>query len=192
MQPDEPPPRARYFTTGDLARKTGATPRAIRFYEQSGLMSPHARDPSGRRRYTEQDLDRLRLITDLRDLDLSIEDIKQLLMIRDGCGSAPDLGHRLSAVVAEQLERTQQRLQALRRLREELAATLAVVKDCTSCTRDLATHPCKSCDNITRAEAPRIVKVLLGQCWPAGEGPVDGPLVRLKVCKDADDPAQEP
>lgn len=186
------PPEPRYFTTGDLARKTGATPRAIRFYEQSGLMAPHARDQGGRRRYTEHDLERLQLITDLRDLDLSIEDIKQLLSIRDACESAPDLGNRLSKVVAEQLDRTQRRLQALRRLRDELAATLAVVKDCVSCTRPLDTHPCKGCENVTRAETPRIVKVLLGQCWPGSERAGEGPLVSLKVSKDADDPAQEP
>jgi hypothetical protein len=80
---------------------------------------------------------------------------------------------------------------ALRRLREELAATLAVVKDCTHCTRELAAHPCKGCENVTRPETPRIVKVLLGQCRPDGRSS-DGPLVLLKACKDADDPAQEP
>jgi len=183
----------RYFTTGDLARKSGATPRAIRFYEQSGLLAPLARDPAGRRRYTSHDLERLQLINDLRDLDLSLDDIKQLLTIRDGCQSAPELGQRLSGVVQEQLERTQQRLQALRRLREELAATLGVIKECASCTRELSAHPCKSCDNVTRAETPRIVKVLLGQCWPMpGEHRGESPLVTLKASKDADDPAQEP
>jgi DNA-binding transcriptional MerR regulator len=187
------PAQTRYFTTGDLARKSGATLRAIRFYEQSGLMAPHARDSAGRRRYTEHDLQRLQLINDLRDLDLSLEDIKQLLCIRDGCETAPELGHRLSEVVAEQLDRTQKRLQALRRLREELAATLKVVKQCASCTRELSLHPCKSCENVTCDETPRIVKVLLGQCWPKpGERAGDGPLVMLKACKDADDPAQEP
>ncbi|MBS2030346.1 MAG: MerR family transcriptional regulator [Deltaproteobacteria bacterium] len=185
------PGAARYFTTGDLSRKTGATPRAIRFYEQSGLMAPHARNAGGRRRYTEHDLERLQLITDLRDLDLSIEDIKQLLHIRDSVESAPELGERLSNVVAEQLDRTQKRLLALRRLREELAATLAVVKECTHCSLDLAQHPCKGCDNVTAPSTPRIVKVLLGQCRPATERS-EGPLVMLKACKNADDPAQEP
>ena len=174
----------RYFSTGDLARKTGATPRAIRFYEQSGLMAPHGRDPGGRRLYTEHDLERLQLINDLRDLDLSLEDIKQLLSIRDDCETAPELGKRLSQVVAEQLDRTQQRLLALRRLREELAATLAVVQDCTHCPRDLAQHPCKGCDNVTRTETPRIVKVLLGQCWQpeSSKRRGEGPLVKLKAC----------
>lgn len=185
-------PEPRFFSTGDLSRKTGATPRAIRFYEQSGLMTAHARDAAGRRRYTEADLERLRLINDLRDLDLSLEDIKQLLTIRDSVQSAPELGNRLSSVIAEQLERTQKRLLALRRLREELAATLAVVKECVSCDRALASHPCKGCDNVTRPETPRIVKVLLGQCWPMGAGARQEELVPLKACKDADDPAQEP
>ena len=180
------------FTTGDLSRKTGATPRAIRFYEQSGLLVAHARDPSGRRRYTQEDLERLQLIHDLRDLDLSLEDIKQLLSIRDSVQTAPELGHRLSSVIAEQLERTQKRLVALRRLREELAATLAVVKDCISCDRVLSAHPCKGCDNVTAPGTPRLIKVLLGQCRPPGASVRAGDLVPLKSCKDAKDPAQEP
>jgi DNA-binding transcriptional MerR regulator len=185
-------PEPRSFTTGDLARKTGSTLRAIRFYEQSGLLAAHSRDASGRRRYSEEDLERLQLIHDLRDLDLSLEDIKQLLSIRDSVQTAPELGHRLSSVIAEQLERTQKRLQALRRLREELAATLAVVKECISCERELSAHPCKGCDNVTRPETPRIVKVLLGPCWPAGAPSGGDKLIALRTGKGAKDPAQEP
>ena len=186
--------RPRYLTTGDLARKSGATQRAIRFYEQSGLLAPRAREAGGRRQYTTHDLERLQLIHDLRDLDLSIDDIKQLLTLRDDCESAPDLGHRLSQAVTTQLERAHRRLAALHRLLDELSATLNVIKACTTCDRELAGHPCKGCSHVTAPETPRIVKVLLGQCWPTpGERRSAEPtLVPLKACADADDPAQEP
>jgi DNA-binding transcriptional MerR regulator len=185
------------FTTGDLARRTGATPRAIRFYEQSGLMTSHPRQRGGRRRYTLADVERLQLITDLRDLDLSLDDIKQLLHIRDSCHSSTELGQRLGGVLSEQLEATQRRLQSLRRLREELAATLAVVKECVSCTRELAQHPCKNCDNVTRPESPRMIKVLLGQCSLKQVRAAPEPLVKLKASRpsnndSSDDGAFEP
>jgi DNA-binding transcriptional MerR regulator len=182
-------PAAKTYSTTDLARRAGTTPRAIRFYEQSGLIDPPSCAKGSRRSYTDADLERLQLITDLRDLDLSLDDIKQLLAIRDGVKTAPELGSRLSQVLREQLEATHQRLLALRRLKEELAAALETVKECGSCTRALESHPCSSCDTVIRPGSPRMLKVLLGHCRISASEP---PLVSLRANPKPEDPAQEP
>ncbi len=60
------------FSSGDLARATGNTVRTIRFYEEEGLLMPAVVSGGGHRRYTEDDLERLRLIGDLREIGLSL------------------------------------------------------------------------------------------------------------------------
>jgi DNA-binding transcriptional MerR regulator len=182
----------RYFSTGELSRRSGATPRAIRFYEENGLLAPHRKGATGKRRYTLEDLDRLLLITDLRDLDMSLEDIRQLLEIRDGCHSSAELGDRLGQKLKEQLDQTQRRLLALRRLREELAAAIATTRECVSCPKALEAHPCRECDNITRPESPRILKVLLGHCGMVGPKSQKDVLVGLRARRGGADGAQEP
>ncbi len=54
------------YSSGDLARSTGNTVRTIRFYEEQGLLRPAVISEGGHRRYTEEDLEKLRLIGDLR------------------------------------------------------------------------------------------------------------------------------
>jgi DNA-binding transcriptional MerR regulator len=73
------------FSSGDLARATGHTVRTVRHYEEAGLLVPSEVSDGGHRRYTEDDLERLRLIVDLREVGLSLCEIKSIL----SCGPAP-------------------------------------------------------------------------------------------------------
>lgn len=150
------------LSTGDLARKTGTTLRTVRFYEEAGLLEPSAVGPGGRRFYTESDLQKLSLIADLRELDLSLDEIRQLLEIRTGCGSAPELAERFGGILHEQLERTSKRLRALVRLRDEFSAALRALGNCKSCDSHLQDQSCTACEVVHREETPRIIKILVG------------------------------
>jgi len=63
----------------EAAKLLGATPRAIRFYEQKGLLSPVKSPDNGYRKYSEDDIVRLRWIVALRDLGLPIAAITSIL-----------------------------------------------------------------------------------------------------------------
>ncbi len=64
----------------DVAAETGLTPRAIRYYEELGLLAPAARSEGAYRLYDTEDLDRLRFIRGLRDdAGFSLAEIGQLL-----------------------------------------------------------------------------------------------------------------
>jgi MerR family transcriptional regulator, repressor of the yfmOP operon len=66
---------------GELAERTGTTPRTIRYYEEIGLL-PAAEDRlHGKRRlYTREDVERLEELIRLRDLlGLSLDDLKRLV-----------------------------------------------------------------------------------------------------------------
>jgi DNA-binding transcriptional MerR regulator len=74
------PPSDALLRIQDAAELVGLTPRAIRYYEEMGLLSPSARSQGAYRLFDQLDLDRLRFIKGLRDdAGFSIAEIRRLL-----------------------------------------------------------------------------------------------------------------
>jgi DNA-binding transcriptional MerR regulator len=72
---------ARLLRIQEVAADTGLTPRAIRYYEEVGLLAPAARSEGAYRLYDGEDLERLRFIRGLRDdAGFSLAEIRQLLV----------------------------------------------------------------------------------------------------------------
>ena len=67
------------YTTGELAKLCGVTVRTVQYYDSRDLLVPSELSEGGRRLYSEEDLKRMKLICFLRDLDISINTISQLL-----------------------------------------------------------------------------------------------------------------
>ena len=68
------------YSIGELAREFDLTTRAIRFYEDCGLLQPGRSGPSGRQRvYTSRDRTRLKLTLRGKRLGLSLAEIKDLV-----------------------------------------------------------------------------------------------------------------
>jgi DNA-binding transcriptional MerR regulator len=144
------------LTTGDLARETGNTVRAVRFYEEQGLLRPAAGGEGRHRRYTREELERLRLISDLREVGLSLCEIRAVLDLRSGCETAAEFALRFHTVLAAHLETTQRRIERLRAVSRELAEALAAIEERLSCEMTVRC-PCAVAQALG---APRIVKVL--------------------------------
>lgn len=66
----------------DMIKEVGMTKRAVKYYEEKGLLSV-SRDNNGYRNYTQQDLDTLKKISIYRKLGIPIHDIKTLLKRND-------------------------------------------------------------------------------------------------------------
>lgn len=66
-----------------LAALTGISPKTIRYYEEIGLLPNPARGENNYRQYNEQDVERLRLVAGARRLDLALEEIREILDLRD-------------------------------------------------------------------------------------------------------------
>jgi DNA-binding transcriptional MerR regulator len=62
---------------GELARKAGVTIRAIRYYEELGILAPPAR-PNRHRRYTDGDLVHLQRVHQLKGYGLSLGEIREI------------------------------------------------------------------------------------------------------------------
>jgi DNA-binding transcriptional MerR regulator len=157
------------FSTGDLARATGHTLRTIRHYETAGLLAPSEVSDGGHRRYTGEDLERLRLIIDLREVGLSLCEIKSILELRAGCRTAAEFATRFRQVIEVHLGAAQVRLERLRRMRREILASLTLVEE-----RLQGAGGAKCACAAGEGEAPRIVKVLARQagCGCGGPRPV--------------------
>ncbi|MVO87162.1 MerR family transcriptional regulator [Streptomyces sp. p1417] len=61
---------------GDAAAAAGTTPRALRFYEERGLLPPPRRTPTGQREYGPGDVARVRVVRRLLALGLTVEDLR--------------------------------------------------------------------------------------------------------------------
>ena len=73
-------PETRLLRINEVAAETGLTTRAIRYYEEIGLLAPAARSDGDYRLYDASDLDRLQFIRSLRDdAGFSLSQIGQLL-----------------------------------------------------------------------------------------------------------------
>jgi DNA-binding transcriptional MerR regulator len=67
------------YPIGELARRTGLTVKAIRFYSDRGIVPPTDRSPAGYRRYGIDAVARLDLVRTLRDLGLDLPTIRKLV-----------------------------------------------------------------------------------------------------------------
>src|SRR5512144_1233368 len=142
------------LSSGDLARAIGCTPRAIRFYEEQGLLRPaHVRD-GGHRRYTASDLERLRLISDLRELGLSICEIRTALDLASDCQTGPELAGRFRDILVAHIGQAEQRMARLRRVKKELEAALEAIQTRLACGEAC---PCEVGD---QSSSPRIVRLV--------------------------------
>lgn len=90
------------YTIGEVARMSGVSPRALRLYEDEGLLTP-ARKPNGYRCYTSAEMDRLQEIMLFRRMGVPLGEVAPLLS-----SSAPErrklLSHHLAELRRERAE----------------------------------------------------------------------------------------
>ena len=95
------------FSIGELSREFDVTPRAIRFYEDQGLLAP--RRDGQRRIYTARDRTRLKLTLRGKRLGLSLSEIKELIdMYEPGRDERPQLKRFLAVLEAHKAGLVQQ------------------------------------------------------------------------------------
>jgi DNA-binding transcriptional MerR regulator len=120
---------------GELAERTGTTPRTIRYYEEIGLLAGGPPREKGKHRlYTESDVERLAELKRLRDLlGLSLDELKQLLEAEEAraalrrrfaeTDSQPERARLVEAAlphVETQLRLVRSRIDELQKLEAEL------------------------------------------------------------------------
>ncbi len=109
------------YTITELAREFDITPRAIRFYEDQGLLSPSREGTGGRTRvYGARDRTRLKLTLRGKRLGLTLSEIKDLVDMYDSPKDSAAQLKRFLNVLARHRE-------ALEQQREDIEVTLAEI-----------------------------------------------------------------
>lgn len=109
------------YTITELAREFDVTPRAIRFYEDQGLLSPKREGAGGRTRvYSGRERTRLKLTLRGKRLGLSLSEIKALVDMYESPKDTEAQLQRFLSVLAQHRE-------TLERQREDLEVTLAEI-----------------------------------------------------------------
>jgi len=130
-----PPKEGKTFTITELAQEFDITPRAIRFYEDVGLLTP-AR--AGRNRvYTHRERTRLKLTLRGKRLGLSLQEVKQLVDMYD---SKADTSQQLKAFLQVLREHRSQ----LERQLDDIEVTLVEISQheerCKRLLAEAASH----------------------------------------------------
>jgi len=112
---------ASHYTIRDLAKEFDLTTRAIRFYEDMGLLEPQREGPGGRNRiYSARDRTRLKLTLRAKRLGLSLTEAKELIDMYD---SPRDTGPQLRkflVVLAEHKRRIEEQMADLQANLDEI------------------------------------------------------------------------
>ena len=108
------------YTTGELAKLCGVTIRTVQYYDTRGILIPSELSEGGRRLYSDDDLRRMKIICFLRNLDLPIDAISQILKEEHPENVISLLIEQQEKTLSEEIAEKQEKLGKLRELKNGL------------------------------------------------------------------------
>lgn len=101
----------------EFAQRTGLSSKTIRYYESIGILPSPQRTSNGYRDYNEQDIERARFVAGIRSLDLSLDEIAEILAMQDRreapCRTLLDL-------IEQKADQIEERIRLLRQMEVDL------------------------------------------------------------------------
>ncbi len=108
------------FTISELANEFGITPRAIRYYEEVGLLSSHRNSPTGHRHYTARDRGRLKLILRGKRFGYSLAELSDVLNLYDADPTQKKQIKRTLEYGIRHIQEIDERVEELQEIRREM------------------------------------------------------------------------
>ncbi len=149
---------------GDFARKAGVSVRAIRYYEELGMLRPESYSSGGFRLYGQDNLKHIHVINSLKELGLSLTEIRQIFLAKKASGGDKGTVDFLLGAFQDKMKLVEEKLGTLNRMKAELARVIAILDSCKSCDHQvlLDTILCGDCANLTpRESVPDTFEVIL-------------------------------
>ncbi len=137
---------------GDFARVANTNLRTLRYYEEMGLLSPASRSDGGFRYYRPTDVNRVRLIWDLQQLGLQLEEIADLLNTRTEGMDRAQLLERVRVALLEQNRLLQERMEHLEGQQAKVQIALIKLDSCEGCSHQPSSknnycEPCQASES---------------------------------------------
>ena len=114
---------------GDVAERTGLSLRTVRHYEEVGLLPEAERSPGGFRLYTDAAVERLLVIKQMKPLEFTLEEMREVLDVFDELAADPTRARRrelldsltaYQALVSQRIAKLRERLRGARTLQDTL------------------------------------------------------------------------
>jgi MerR family copper efflux transcriptional regulator len=127
----------RTLRIGDLAKRSGKTQRALRLYEELGLLTPSERTSGGFRLYGVEAIARVEWIGKLQELGFTLEQIQHLVATISHERVPKDAMAQVRGLFLQKLDDVAAQIARLSQLQRELMSSLAYLESCGGCQ----THP---------------------------------------------------
>lgn len=114
------------MTIHEVAKKLNVTQDTLRFYERNGLLGNIARDKSGYRNYTEQDLKRIEFVKCMRSAELSIEVLRKYMALYD---QGEDTGEERKQLLIEQKKLLDQKIETMQQASQRLEKKIRLYEE---------------------------------------------------------------
>lgn len=131
------------YRIGELARELGLSQRAVRYYEEMGLIQP-IRTAGGFRLFSSRDLDLLRMVLRFKELGLSLEEIRKLLQHREE-GLSPEALHSLKGALDSRRQAFEARIEQYREGIVQIDHALDFLAHCDACGAPSDHKTCHAC-----------------------------------------------
>jgi len=124
---------------GDVARCSGISVKAVRYYERIGILAAAGREPNGYRSYDADVLDRIAFTRSARAIGLSLGEIREVIAFRER--GEPPCAH-VQGLIARRASELTERIVELERLRADLTelAERARTLDPSACSPTSICH----------------------------------------------------
>ena len=143
---------------GELATATGKTQRALRLYEELGLLVPSDRTQGGFRVYGTGAIERVSWIGKLQELGFTLHQIQEL--VPSASALPKDVMSRTRQIFADKQAEVALQIARLQQLQDEMTSSLRYLETCVEeCTEHhRGTSSCSSCQTHGAERAPALVE----------------------------------
>ncbi len=108
------------YTTGEMAKLCGVTVRTVQYYDTRGILIPSELTEGGRRLYSEEDLQKMKIICFLRGLDFSIDSISTLFKEENPDKVISLLIEQQEEALSQEIKERQEKLSSIIELKTSL------------------------------------------------------------------------
>ncbi len=120
---------------GEICRRTGCTPRTIRYYEAEGLLAPVANTPGGRKIYGEEAVSIIYSVQVLKRIGYSIKDIRSILSLSKSENTKDrKLTRKLIKILSSSLSQIQNEIELLTAAQSKIGGLLEITRNCEGCS----------------------------------------------------------
>lgn len=131
---------------GEVAHRAGTTIRTVRYYLELGLIEAAERSAGGFYLFEPHTADTVRFIKKMNDMGVSLNEIKALIETRRTKGTGEDAYRIVLASLEKNLDEVVKQLEAYQTLKDQLEATIDIVKQCEGCSRKPNRENCLACE----------------------------------------------